>query len=207
MASALDKTISYVGMAASGVGIILTVFIFIVLNGAIDSAHKVATDQVDSAISILQDAGDIVQSTSDTMDSFSSFAKNASSSVERSADAISAMGDAFDTFASSLGSIPYMPSEATAPLHDAADEMDDTADHMQDTAAAMANMTDNAVSTATGVQQLKEDIDTNVESLQGAKKQLNDTAGMLKIGLVLGSLLGLLLFALNGLTFYRQLRQ
>ena len=205
MASALDKTISYVGIAASGIGILFTVFMFIILNGTIDSVHKAATDQVDSAIAILQDAGGIVQSTADSMDSFSAFAKNASVSVNRSADAVGSMGDAIDLFATALGAIPYM-GEASAPLHDAADEMGKSEVYMHQTAASMANVTGNVVSTATGVQQLNSDIQDNVESLEKTKKELDNISGTLKIGLILGSLLALLLFALNGLTFYRQLQ-
>ncbi|MDD5172132.1 MAG: hypothetical protein PHF60_03800 [Candidatus ainarchaeum sp.] len=206
MASALDKIISYVVFGSSEVGILLTAFLFITLNGAIDSVHNAAIGQVDSAISILQDAGSIVQSTADSVDSFSAFAQYASVSVNQSADAIKGMGEAIDLFAASLGAVPYMPSEATAPLYASADEIGNTADYMHQTAASMANVTGNTVSTATGIQALKEDINTNVLSLQSTKKQIDDIAGTLKIGLVLGSLLALLLFALNGLTFYRQLR-
>jgi methyl-accepting chemotaxis protein len=140
------------------------------------------------------------------MDSLTSFAKNASSTLNASAGSLESMGGAVGSLASSLASVPYMPEGALGPLQSAADELEGTAQGMRGTAASMANASDNALSTASGVQSLKEDIGDSIASMEDTKRQIDEMQRNAKIGLVLGSVLAVLMFALNSLSFYRQLK-
>jgi len=205
--SSLDKLIAYVGILVSVFGILFVGYFFLTFSSFIDTIHQSATSQVDSGIAILMDAKGIVSSTADSIDSLTSFAGNASTALNQSADAMEGVGTAIDSLASSLGSIPYMSAGTTAPLYSAASGMDDTADSMRETAGSMANVSGNAISTAAGVQSLEDDIDGNVASLEGTRRQLDEMHSTAKIGLILGSALVALLFVLNGLSFYRQLRE
>jgi methyl-accepting chemotaxis protein len=98
-----------------------------------------------------------------------------------------------------------MPKEATDPLQSAAQGITGTAADMKNTAASMGNVTDNALATATGVTALKEDISQSIASLEGTKKQIDSIHGTVRLGLLLGTILAVLMFGLNALSFYRQL--
>lgn len=205
--SGLDKAISYVGILVSVVGIALTLFFFLIFNGLIDGIHTSAIAQVDSAIAIMGDVQVIVEGTANSVDSFNSFAQNSSGAMDETADAVEAMATAMDALASGIGSIPYMPSEATGALEDSASQIEDTAEYMRETSNSMQNVSGNALSTAVGMQQLKEDVNSNIASLQQTRKQIEDMYGTAKLGLVLGTILLVMIFVLTALSFYRQLRE
>lgn len=204
--SMLDRTISYVGILTCVFGILLVIYLFTVFGSFLDSFHQIAMNQTDSAIAVFVDAKTIVSSTADSIDSFGAFASNASTMLSQSSSAMTDMGSAVNSLAASLGAIPYMPAEAISPLYSSAAAMSDTADSMQDTAASMQNITDSTLSTATGVQSLKENIDANIRSLETTKRQMSEMYSTAKLGLFLTSALATLIFLLNGLTFYRQLK-
>ncbi len=203
----LDKAISYVGISISVVGVLLTVFFFLIFNGLIDGVHEAAIAQVDSAISIMRDLGVVVEGTADSVDSFSSFAQNASGAMDETAGAVEGMGTAMNALASGISSIPYMPGEATSALYASAEQIEGTAEYMRETSNSMQNVSENAVSTAMGVQQLKADVQNNIAAWEQTRKQINDMYATAKIGLILGTVLIVLIFVLTALSFYRQLRE
>jgi hypothetical protein len=203
--TALDKVISYTGILVGIFGIIFTIYMFLVIGDAVDAIHAAAINQTNAAIGILADARGIVVATSDSMDSLTSFARNSSNALNQSADSFSSMGTAVSFLATSLGQVPYMPKEATDPLQSAAQGISGTAADMKNTAASMGNVTDNALATATGVTALKEDISQSIASLEGTKKQIDGIHGTVRLGLLLGTILAVLMFGLNALSFYRQL--
>jgi cell division septal protein FtsQ len=57
------------------------------------------------------------------------------------------------------------------------------------------------------VQQLKADVQNNIEAWEQTRKQINDMYATAKIGLILGTVLIVLIFILTALSFYRQLRE
>ncbi len=205
--SGLDKAISYVGILVSVVGILLTVFFFFILNGLIDGIHSSAIAEVDSAIGIMQDVGVIVDGTANSVDSFSSFAQNASGAMNETASAVEGMSTAMNALATGVSSIPLMPGDVSGALHDSASQIRDTADYMKETSFSMQNVSGNAISTATGVQQLKEDVHTNIAALEQAKRQIDDMHTTAQIALILGTVLIVLVFILNGMNFYKQLKE
>jgi hypothetical protein len=201
----LDRIISYTGILVGVFGIVFSIYMFLVIGDAVDAIHNAAINQTDSAIGILGDAQGVVVAASDSMDSLTSFAKNSSGALNQTADSFSSMGTAISFLAVSLGQVPYMPKEATDPLQSAAQGISGTAMDMKGTAASMGNVTDNALATASGVTALKEDISQSIASLEETKKQIDSIHGTVRLGLLLGTILAVLMFSLNALSFYRQL--
>ncbi|MFH0737471.1 MAG: hypothetical protein V1827_02145 [Candidatus Micrarchaeota archaeon] len=202
----LDRAIAIVGILVGISGIIFSIYMYSVLSGAVTLVHDTAIAQADSAIGILADTKLIVQGTADSVDSLTSFAKNSSETLNQSADSFDSMGSAITSLATSLNSIPYMPQEATSSLRTAGEDLSGTADQMRDTAGSMGEVGDDALSTASGITALDEDIDKSIASLQDTKKQADDVAGTAQLGLLLGTISIVLLFCLNALSFYRQLK-
>lgn len=202
---ALDRVICFIGILAGIAGIAFTIYIYLVLGSMIDAIHASAISQADSAISLLQDAGGVVSSAAGTMDSLTLFAKNASSSLNQTADSIGSTGTAIGALASAISSIPYLPSQATAPLHSASSELQGTATSMRETASSMAGASDEALSAASGVKGLEDDIEESIAGLEETKGQLDAMHQTARLGLFLGTALAALTFCLNALTFYRQL--
>jgi methyl-accepting chemotaxis protein len=202
----LDRIICFLGILVGVFGIIFSIYMFLVIGDGVDAIHGSAIGQVDSAISILADARGIVSATADSMNSLTSFAKNSSDTLNQTADSLSSMGTAVSFLAVSLGQVPYMPDEATGPLESAAQGLSGTAQDMKGTAASMAGVTDNALSTASGVAAMDEDIAKSITSLEETKKQIDGIHGTVRFCLLLGTILAVLMFGLNGLSFYRQLR-
>lgn len=204
--SGLDKAIGYLGIGASIMGILLMLWLFFVFNGLIDAMHEVSIGQVDSMIAMLEDSLMIVNATSNSVDAMGSFATNSSATLQHSASAMDGMAGAIDMLAFSLAAIPYMPSEATSPLYSASADMKNVAVSMQETADSMGEATGEALSAGLGIQQLEGEIEQSIANMEKTKKQIDDIHFTAKTGLVMGSLLLMMLFALNGLTFYRQLK-
>jgi len=202
----LDRTICYVGILVGVFGILFSIYMYLVIGDAVDAIRDTAIRQADSAIQILADAHGIVAATAGSLDSLTSFAKNSSATLNQSADSLSSMGIAVTFLATSLSQVPYMPGEATGPLASAAQGLSGTANGMKETAASMANVSDNALATATGVAAMDEDISDSIASLEDTKEQVEGLHATVRLGLLLGSILAVLMFALNGLNFYRQLR-
>ncbi len=202
----LDRIIAYTGILAGVFGIAFTIYMFLVLGDAVDAIRASSISQVDSVIGIMQDAHGIVAATAGSMDSLTAFAKNSSGTLNQSADSLSSMGSAVAFLAVSLSQVPYMPEEATGTLASAAEGLSGTAMDMKDTAASMSNVTDSALATASGVAAMEEDIAESIASLDETKRQIDGIHGTVRLGLLLGSMLAVLMFALNALNFYRQLR-
>jgi hypothetical protein len=103
--------------------------------------------------------------------------------------------------------IPLMPQDAGAPLESAADGLSLTAKDIRDTAASMQGVSDNALATMTGVSAMEEDIASSIRSLNETNARIDGIHATVRLGLLLGTILSVLMFGLNGLSFYRQLRQ
>jgi hypothetical protein len=205
--TALDKVICYLGMLVGVSGIVFSIYMFLALGDAVDALRESATGQVDSAIVILNDAHGIVSATAGSMDSLTAFAKNSSLALGQSADSLDSMGSAVSSLAASISLIPYMPGEASASLESAADGLSQTAKDMKGTAASMQSASDNALATMTGVSAMEEDISGSIQSLHETKMRIDGIHATVRLGLLIGTILAVLMFALNGLSFYRQLRQ
>jgi hypothetical protein len=202
--SGLDRAIAYFGVGASVVGILFALWSFFLFNGLLDAVHEAGVGQVDAVISMMGDTLVIVNSTANSMDSFSEAAADGAATMGYSAEAVGSLAEAVEGLAASLGSIPLMPSGATASLYSTASEMRASADSMEETAGSMGGFSGEALSATLGVQALEEDIAQSILELEQAKKKLDEIHFTAKSGLVLGTLLLVLLFALNGLSFYRQ---
>jgi len=202
----LDKMICYAGILVGVFGILFSAYMFFVLGDAVDALHQTAISQADSAINILIDAKGIASTTSDSMDSLTSFAKNSSVALGQSADSLASMGAAISSLSSSLEQIPFMPAEATGSLESAAQDLSGAAEDMQDTASSMGDASDSALSTASGVSAMEDDIGRSIASLEDTKKRIDGIHSTARLGLLLGTMLAVLMFGLNALSFYRQLR-
>lgn len=204
--SSLDKAIAYVGLGVSVVGILLALWFLFVFNGLLDAVHETSIDQVDAVIAMMGDTLMIVNSTANSIDSFSEFAVDGAETLDYSAEAVGGLADAAEGLAASLASIPLMPSDAVAPLYSTATELRTTADSMEKSAESMGEFSGETLSAALGVESLKENIQGSKRDMEATKRKLDEIHLTAKTGLFLGTVLLVLLFALNGLTFYRQLK-
>ncbi|MEM4272213.1 MAG: hypothetical protein QXH30_01360 [Candidatus Bilamarchaeaceae archaeon] len=205
--SGLGKAISYVGIAVGAIGIMITIFFFFIFNGLLDGIHSASLAQVDSAIAVMRDVGIIVEGTANSVDSFNAFAQNASGAMGDAADAVGGMGDAMNALAIGVSAIPMMPEEVSGVLKESAKQIGETAESMQGASSSMEGVSGNALSTAMGIQQLKEDVQASIASLEQTKKQINEIYNSAKLALILGAALISLAFALIALSFYRQLNE
>lgn len=205
--SSLDKTIAYVGILVGIAGIALTLWLFFVFDGLLDSLHQTSIGQVDSVISVLDDSITIVNYSAASIDSMAEFATDTSVALGYSADALDGMSTAVTGLADSIGSIPYMPSETVNPLYDTALDISTMADSIKDTAGSMETASGDVVSTTLGLHALQQDIEESKEGMEKTKEDLNNIHFTAKTGLILASLLLVLVFALNSLMFYRQVKQ
>jgi len=204
--SSLDKTIAYVGILVGIAGIALTLWLFFVFGDILDSLHQTSINQVDTVISVLHDSVSIVNYSAASIDSMAGFATDTSTALGYSADALDGMADAVEGLAFSLASIPYMPSETITPLYTTADDISSTADSIDETAVSMGAVSGDVLSATLGLQSLQGDIEESITGLEQTKNDLNSIYITAKTGLTLGTLLLILVFALNSLMFYRQLK-
>jgi len=204
--SSLDKAIAYVGILVGIAGIALTLWLFFVFSDILDSLHQTSINQVDTVISVLHDSVDIVNYSAASIDSMAEFATDTSTALEYSSDALEGMADAVEGLAGSIASIPYMPSETVDPLYTTASDISDTGDSIAETAASMETASGDVLSATLGLQTLQGDIENSITGLEDTKKDLNNIHLTAKTGLTLGMVLLILVFALNSLMFYRQLK-
>jgi methyl-accepting chemotaxis protein len=205
--SGLDKAIAVFGIGVSAVGILLIIWLFFMFNGLIDSFHEIGIGQVDAAISVLENTRIVVNSTATSIDAFGEFTTDAYDALQNSADVMEGMSGAVNGLAGAVGSIPYMPADVTSSLYSSAADMDAAAASMQGTADSMEDIKGGALSATLGIGQMESDIESSIEDMQKTKRKLDEMQFTAKTGLILGSMLLVMLFALNGLTFYRQLRE
>lgn len=205
--TSLDKTIAYVGILVGIAGIALTLWLFFVFDGLLDSIHQTSLNQVDTVISVLHDSVEIVNYSAASVDSLGEFASNTSTALQYSADALGGMSIAVSGLADSIGSIPYMPKEAVAPLYSTSEDVSAMADSIEETAASMETASGDVLSATLGLQALQEDIENSIGGLEKTKDDISNMHLTAKTGLILGTILLILVFALNSLMFYRQLRQ
>lgn len=203
----VDRIISYVGVAASVVGIVLTIWFFTIFSGLLDAVHETSIAQVDSAISIFNESLVIVSSTAASVDSLGQFASNTSMTLFYSADALEGMADATSSFASSIGSIPLVPREAVNPLYDTASQMQETANSLDETAASMETASGDVLSATLGLQALEQSIGNSIYNMEKTRQQLDSMHSTAKTGLILMTILVVLLFTMSALSFYRQLKR
>ena len=204
--SSLDKTIAVFGVGVSVVGILLVLWFFFIFNGLLDSVHEISIGQVDAVISVLENTRLVVNSTASSVDSFGEFAEDAYTTLQSSADVMGGMSDAVSGLAGAIGAIPYMPSDVTGSLYSTSSDMKDTAVSMQETADSMENIKEDTLSTTLGITAIEEDVSTSIANMRETKEQIDEMHFTAKTGLFLGTLLLVMLFTLNALTFYRQLR-
>ena len=205
--SGLDKTIAVFGVGVSVVGILLALWFFFIFNGLLDSVHEISIGQVDAVISVLDNTRLVVNSTAASVDSFGQFAEDAYTTLQSSADVMVDMSGAVNGLAGAIGAIPYMPAEATAPLYSTASDMGNTAVSMQETADSMEGVTQDTLSTSLGIRAIEEDVEEGIANMDETRKQLDEMHFTAKTGLFLGTALLVMLFTLNALTFYRQLKE
>jgi len=204
--SSLDKAIAYVGILVGIAGIALTLWLFFVFDGLLDSLHQTSISQVDAVISVLHDSVDIVNYSAASIDSLGAFASNTSIALQYSADALDGMSTAVTGLADSIGSIPYMPSGTVAPLYDTSADISETADSIETTAASMQTASGDVLSATLGLQLLQADIEGSIEGMEKTKDDLDSIHFTAKTGLTLATVLLVLVFALNSLMFYQQLK-
>ncbi len=204
--SGLDKAIAVFGIGVSILGILLAFWFLFVFNGLLDSAHEISIGQVDSVISVLENTRLVVTSTASSVDSFGEFATDAYATLESSAEAMVGMSDAVSGLAAGVGAIPYMPSDVTNSLYSTSSDMSETAISMQETADSMKSIKNETLSTAIGITAIEEEVAEGIANMRETKKKLDEMHFTAKTGLFLGIGLLVMLFALNGLSFYRQLR-
>lgn len=205
--SGLDKAIAVFGVGVSAVGILLIIWLFFMFNGLIDAFHEIGVGQVDAAISVLENTRLVVNSTATSVDAFGEFTTDAYATLQNSADVMEGMSGAVNGLAGAVGSIPYMPAEVTASLYSSAADMEEAASSMQETAGSMEEINEGALSATLGISQVESDIGSSISDMEKTKRKLDEMQFTAKTGLVLGSVLLVMLFALNALTFYRQLRE
>ncbi len=203
----LDKTIAVFGVGVSVVGILLVLWFFFIFNGLLDSVHEISIGQVDAVISVLENTRLVVNSTASSVDSFGEFATDAYATLQSSADVMVDMSGAVNGLAGAIGAIPYMPSDVTGSLYSTASDMGETAVSMQETADSMESIKEDTISTTLGITAIEEDVSTSIANMRETKKQIDEMHFTAKTGLFLGTLLLMMLFSLNALTFYRQLKE
>lgn len=204
--SGLDKAIAVFGIGVSVLGILLAFWFLFVFNGLLDSAHEISIGQVDSVISVLESTRLVVNSTASSVNSFGEFATGAYATLQSSAEVMVEMSGAVSGLASGVGSIPLMPSDVTNSLYSTSSDMSETAISMQETADSMESIKEDTLSTSLGITAIEEEIEDGIADMQKTKRKLDEMHFTAKTGLFLGIGLLVMLFALNGLSFYRQLR-
>ncbi|MEM4359778.1 MAG: hypothetical protein QXT45_04560 [Candidatus Bilamarchaeaceae archaeon] len=203
----LSKVISYTGIAVGIFGIAIIVWLFFVFNGLIDSIHQTIINQVDSTISMLQHARIITNSTAASVDSLGMVAANTSSALTSYASALEGVALATSSLAHSLGMIPYMPQEVITSMSSSADSMSNAAGFIIETAVSMETTSGTITSTSLGFGTLMTDIDVSIANMEQTKENINNIYLTAKTGLILFTILLILVFVLNILSFYRQLMQ
>ncbi|MBD3398585.1 hypothetical protein GF412_05075 [Candidatus Micrarchaeota archaeon] len=204
--SGLDKAIAVFGVGLSAFGILLAIWFLFLFNGMIDSVHQAGIEQADAVISVLQNTRIVVNSTAESVDSFAEFAGDAYITMQSSADVMADMSGAVSGLAGAVGAIPYMPAEVSGSLYSTASDMDTAAVSMQETAGSMEGVANETLSASLGINAIEEDVGKGIANLEKTKKELDAMHLTAKTGLFLGTGLLVMLFALNGLSFYRQLR-
>gem|GEM_PF-1136561 len=202
-----DKVIATTGLLASIAGIGVTLIFYLMVAGLLDMMHSSTVEQVDSVILALNDAQALTASAAVSVNSYSSFVSNASESVDYTADALYGMSGAVDSLAAGLASIPYMPSEAVSPLYGTSSEIRTTAASLSSTADSMEGSSDDILATSIGLTSLNQNIEAVKIDMQETKRNLDRMRSTAGLGLLLGALMMVLLFAVNGISFFEQLRQ
>ena len=205
--SGLDKAIAVFGVGVSVIGILLVLWFFFIFNGLLDAVHEISIGQVDAVISVLENTRLVVNSTATSVDSFGEFAEDAYVTLQSSADVMAGMSDAVGGLAAGVGTIPLMPAEVTNSLYSTSSDMGDTAVSMQETADSMEGVTQDTLSTALGIRAIEEDVEEGIANMEETKEKLDELHFTAKTGLFLGSALLVMLFVLNALSFYRQLKE
>ena len=140
------------------------------------------------------------------MDSFGEFATDAYATLQSSADVMEGMSGAVSGLAGAVGAIPLMPAEVSGSLYSTSSDMSDTAVSMQETADSMESIKEETLSTTMGIRAIEEEVESGIADMQKTKRKLDEMHLTAKTGLFLGCALLVMLFALNALTFYRQLK-
>lgn len=193
------------GLAASAAGMTVTIAFYFMLAGLLGSINSTMLDQVDGTIAILEDTKAVTISAADSVNSFGNFIMNASSSIDYTAAALGQMGAATYGLAAGVAAIPYMPYEVVAPMYATASDMDAAADSLSGTSESMEDSSNDMLSTALGITALNDDLDSTISDLGKTRADLVAIHETAQLGLLLGTLVVLLMFVVNGLSFWQQM--
>ena len=205
MAGKKGNLVPALGLVASAAGIIVTIAFYFMLAGLLDSIHSTTMDQVDGTIAILEDTKTITTSAANSVNSFGGFIMNASDSIDYTAVALQQMGSATYSLAAGVAAIPYMPYEVVAPMYDTANDMNAAADSLSGTSESMEESSEDMLATALGITALNDDLDSTISDLEKTRADIVSIHETAQLGLLLGSLVMLLMFAVNGLSFWQQM--
>ena len=195
------------GLVASVAGIIVTIAFYFMLSGLLGSINSTMLGQVDGTIAIVEDTKAVTTSAAESVNSFGNFILNASESIDYTAVALEQMGSATYGLAAGVAAIPYMPYEVVAPMYATAGDMDAAADSLSGTSESMEESSEDMLATALGITALNDDLDSTISDLEKTRADIVSIHDTAQLGLLLGTLMVLLMFAVNGLSFWQQMER
>ncbi len=184
--SHLKKPTYAVGMALSGLGILIALVLAFVINDALDKMQTSINTNIDGISALLDDTGQTVSSLDSEIGSMNATFADINSSVNSLSEGMNGTGLTMQQFGASISQITIIPgmSQYGAQLTSSGDQIIQGAQQLQQ-AGSLADHWGNLTGLKASVDSINADIANERASLADAKQSISDVIGLVKLANIL----------------------
>lgn len=198
----MDKTLIYKASIALGaIGLLASVWVFFIVNGAIDGIGASAHAALVSVNGTVSSAGSLVDASEGFVNTTDATITGLIRSVAPLSGGIRAAGEAFGSVSSFISQIPG-GSSASIGLSSAAGALQASASSMNQTEGSLSNQSTALSSLRGSIGGLRAQVDGARRSVDDAQKELDESLGSLRLVSLLFLLMNLALFSMQILNAY-----